>query len=266
MLTDVSSEQIAEYRRDGVLVIENFLNADELAKWRKNVDEAVEQRQDRKLADGSMLSGDSFYDRVFTQRLNLWTDHAGMRELIIDERIGKLAAELSGVDGIRVWHDQALIKEPWANPTAWHLDNPYWSFSSSNAISIWIALDDATLNNGCLHFLPETHHEATFENSGITQEIADLFKVYPQWINRDPLPGPMRAGDCSFHNGLTAHGAGANMTPYRRRAMTCAFMPDGSTFNGQKNVLPESYIETLSVGDILRNDDLNPLLYRSTEV
>ena len=162
MFTNVSSEQIDEYRRDGVLVVENFLDDDELAVWRKNVDEAVEQREDRKLADGSMRSSDSFYDRVFTQRLNLWMDHAGMRELILDERIGKLAAELSGVDGIRVWHDQALIKEPWANPTAWHLDNPYWSFSSSNAISIWIALYDASLNIVCLFFLPVTHHESTF--------------------------------------------------------------------------------------------------------
>jgi ectoine hydroxylase-related dioxygenase (phytanoyl-CoA dioxygenase family) len=262
MFTNISSEQIDEYRRDGVLVVENFLDDDELAVWRKNVDEAVEQREDRKLADGSMRSGDSFYDRVFTQRLNLWMDHAGMRELILDKRIGKIAAELAGVDGIRVWHDQALIKEPWANPTAWHLDNPYWSFSTSNAISIWVALDDATLSNGCLYFLPGTHKEATYENSGITQEMADLFGVYPDWIRRDPLPAPMRAGDCSFHNGLTAHGAGANMTPYRRRAMTCAFMPDGSTFNGQKNVLPDNYVKTLSVGEVLENDELNPLVYK----
>ncbi|MEE3233141.1 MAG: phytanoyl-CoA dioxygenase family protein [Candidatus Latescibacterota bacterium] len=265
MFTEISSDQIDEYRRDGVLVIENFLDGDELALWRKNVEDAVEQRQDRKLADGTMRSGDSFYDRVFTQRINLWMDHAGMRDLILDERIGKLAAELAGIDGIRVWHDQALIKEPWANPTAWHLDNPYWSFSSSNAISIWIALDDATLSNGCLYFLPGTHKEASFENSGITQEMADLFGVYPDWIKRKPLPGPMRAGDCSFHNGLTAHGAGANMTPNRRRAMTCAFMPDGSNFNGQKNVLPDSYVETLSVGDVLSNDELNPLVYRRRE-
>ena len=118
MFTDVSSEQIDEYRRDGVLVIENFLDGDELDVWRKNVEDAIEQRQDRKLADGSMRSGDSFYDRVFTQRINLWEDHSGMRELILDKRIGKIAADLAGVDGIRVWHDQALIKEPWANPTA----------------------------------------------------------------------------------------------------------------------------------------------------
>ena len=48
MFTNVSSEQIDEYRRDGVLVVENFLDDDELAVWRKNVDEAVEHSMDRK--------------------------------------------------------------------------------------------------------------------------------------------------------------------------------------------------------------------------
>ena len=75
------------------------------------------------------------------------------------------------------------------------------------------------------------------------------------------MAAPMKAGDCSFHNGLLAHGAGANMTPGRRRAMTCAYMPDGEVFNGQKNVLPDAYIETLSEGDVLDNDELNPLIY-----
>jgi len=188
-----------------------------------------------------------------------------MRQLMLDERLGKMAADLAGVEGIRIWHDQALIKEAWANPTAWHLDNPYWSFSSRNAISLWVALDDATLSNGCLYFMPGTHREATFENSGITQEIADLFRVYPQWQDRSTLAAPMKAGDCSFHNGLLAHGAGANMTPGRRRAMTCAYMPEGGVFNGQKNVLPDAYIETLSEGDVLDNDEINPLIYSRKE-
>ena len=261
MKNELSDEQIAQYQRDGALVVEGFLNADELALWRAHVDEAVAQRQDRKMAHSDWKSGDSYYDRVFTQRLNLWMDHEGMRHLMLDERLGKMAADLAGVEGIRIWHDQALIKEAWANPTAWHLDNPYWSFSSRNAISLWVALDDATLSNGCLYFMPGTHREATFENSGITQEIADLFRVYPQWQDRSTLAAPMKAGDCSFHNGLLAHGAGANMTPGRRRAMTCAYMPEGGVFNGQKNVLPDAYMETLSEGDVLDNDEINPLIY-----
>jgi ectoine hydroxylase-related dioxygenase (phytanoyl-CoA dioxygenase family) len=71
----------------------------------------------------------------------------------------------------------------------------------------------------------------------------------------------MRAGSCSFHNGLTMHGASANMTPGFRRAMTCAFMPDGSTFNGVRNVLPETYFKSLKVGDKLDNNEFLPLIY-----
>ena len=58
-----------------------------------------------------------------------------------------------------------------------------------------------------------------------------------------------------------AHGAGANMTAGRRRAMTCAYMPDGCVYNGTQNVLPADYVETISVGDTLDDDWLNPLIY-----
>ena len=159
---------------------------------------------------------------------------------------------------MRVWHDQTLIKEPFGNPTAWHLDNPYWSFFDADSISIWIALEDATLENGCMWFIPGTHKHGRFDNAGIGVNMADLFKIYPEMAKIDPVAVPMKAGDCSFHNGVLAHGAGANMTRKRRIAMTCAYMPDGATFNGQRNILPKDYFESLKVGDVLANDDWNP--------
>ena len=70
------------------------------------------------------------------------------------------------------------------------------------------------------------------------------------------------AGTAVFHNGLTAHGAGANMTNKPRRAMTCAYMPDGSTFNGKKNILPVEYLTTLEIGDLLNDNTINPLIWR----
>lgn len=266
MQTEVTQQQIDSYRENGFVLIENFLTPEELGEWRRCVDEAVAQREDRKLADGRMRSGDSYYDNVFVQRINLWQDHEGMRKLMIDPRLGKLAADLAGVDGIRIWHDQALIKKPWANPTGWHLDNPYWSFSSRDAISIWVALDDATLENGCLYFIPGTHKSATWEtNVGIGQNIGDLFGQYPHWATMQSVPVPMKAGSCSFHNGLLAHGAGANMTSGWRRAMTCAYMPDGSVFNGQQNILPQEQMDKLKVGDVLENDAQSPLIYHRTK-
>ena len=158
MNTHLSHEQIEQYREDGFIVIENFLSPDELEHWRKAVTTAVKERagikipgRDIKTGEADGINADSdYFAKVFDQLLNLWQTNDSVKELMMDERIGKMVAQLSGADGIRIWHDQALIKRPWANPTAWHLDTPFWSFSDKRALSIWVALDDATLENGCL--------------------------------------------------------------------------------------------------------------------
>ena len=259
MRYDLSDEEIANYRENGFLVIEDFLDPDELDEWRRAVDEALLSRGEEILPFGPHFSD----SQVFKQRIQLWMDNDRIKDLILDERIGEMAADLEGVDGIRIWHDQALIKMPWANPTSWHQDNPKWSFTSDNAISIWIALDDATPHNGCMYFLPGTHKKR-LKDLGTNRPMSEIFDINPELCEINPVVATMRAGGCSFHNGLTAHAAGANMTRGLRRAMTCAFMPDGSTFNGLTNVLPQSYVDTLSVGDLLDNDALNPLIYHSS--
>lgn len=172
-----------------------------------------------------------------------------------------MAAELSGSTGIRPWHDQALIKKPWGNPTGLHLDTPYWSFHHPEALSIWIALDDVTLANGCLFFIPGSHRKTTFEGVPIGKNIDSIFEVYTDLRTTTAVAAPMKAGSCSFHNGLCIHGAHANMTSGLRRAMTCAFMPDGSTFNGQRNILTEAHFNSLSIGDLMNNEEQNPLIY-----
>ena len=270
MRSAVSQGEIDYYQENGFVIIEDFLSADELETWREAVDEAVNKRQNLKLAnrdanDKKWQSGDSYYDRVFIQRINLWQDNDKMRQLMLDPRLGKMATDLAQVEGIRIWHDQALIKQPWANPTGWHLDNPYWSFYAPDAISLWVALDDATLQNGCLYFVPGSHKVTSYENSGIGENIGDLFRVYPELAETMPVPAEMKAGSCSFHNGLAAHGAGPNMTPGWRRAMTCGYMPDGSTFNGQKNILSDEQIAKLKKGDVLEDDAQNPLIYHRSK-
>ena len=260
MQDQLSTEQIASYQKHGFLVIEGFLSPDELRQWRVVTQEAV----DKRLAEAGAPTSDAeaYYRQVFTQCLKLADTYAGMRSLMHDSRLGAAAGTLAGVDGIRIWHDQALFKPPFGNPTSWHLDNPFWSFSSRDAISVWVALDDATKDNGCLYYLPGTHKAARYDNVGIGQNLADLFIVYPEWKALDSIAAPCPAGSAVFHNGLTAHGAGANMTCWPRRAMTCAYMPDGATFNGVRNVLPEAYFQSLQIGDALHDDAVNPLIWR----
>jgi len=269
MNTELSKQQIETYQRDGFLIIEDFLNPEELEEWRIAVTEAITERNGIKIPgqqikvgmDDGINEDAEYFSKVFDQLLNLWQTNEKVKKIMLDERIGKMAATLSGAEGIRIWHDQALFKKPWANPTSWHLDTPFWSFSDRRALSIWVALDDATLENGCLYFIPGSFKETTFENKGIGKNMDGIFQVYPQFRNSRAIPSKLKAGGCSFHNGLTIHGAGPNMTNGYRRAMTCAYMPDGNIFNGEPNILPDDYLNTLKVGDLLQNDEQNPLIY-----
>jgi phytanoyl-CoA hydroxylase len=273
MRTTPTDEERERYAENGYLAVREFLDEDELEHWRTVVDAALARRGAQRFsfaANGAeaiasrsrSAEKQSYYDRVFTQRVNLWQSDDGVRELMFSPGLGRFVGQVAGVGGLRIWHDQALVKEPYANPTAYHLDVPYWSFTSADAITIWIALDAATLENGCLYYVPGSHKAKKFDNVGISKNIGALFDVYPQWRNVAAVPAPVPAGGALLHNGLTFHGAGANMTPGQRRAMTCAYMPDGATFNGHANVLPPEYLRTLRVGDRLDNQAQNPLVYR----
>jgi phytanoyl-CoA hydroxylase len=269
MKTDLSPLQINFYRQNGYLIIEEFLDPNELHNWQLAVKQAIIDRNGLKMPGKAINAGEddginedaNYFSKVFDQLINLWQTNNQMKDIMLDSKIGKMAAELSGADGIRIWHDQALIKKPWANPTSWHLDTPFWSFFDRNAISIWVALDDVTLMNGCLFFIPGSHLETKFGNPGIGKNMDLIFNIYPQFKESESQPAVMKAGSCSFHNGLTIHGAHANMTPGFRRAMTCAYMPDGNVYNGQANILPDSCLKKLKIGDLLNDDHQNPLIY-----
>lgn len=262
MQTIVTDYQIAAYRAQGFLVHRALLDTGEVAELKQAVLDAIDTMGKRRIAGpgANLVDGDGYFDRVYTQRLNLWRISEVVRRYLHDAALGHLVCMLEGVPAMRVWHDQALIKEPFANPTNLHLDNPYWSFASRHAISIWIALEDATPENGCLCFLPGSQAIAGPDNVGPIEEFGALLNIYPPMRRIRPVVVPMQAGDCSFHNGLTAHGAGVNMTIDRRIALSCAYMPDGSCFNGTQNVLPDSYFKSLQPGARLDDDSINPLV------
>ncbi len=264
MNTRATPEQIAFYQEQGYLMLENFLAPEEVEEVRAAVEAAVLQMGKQKIAgegNKDLVESESYYDKVFVQRLNLWKINSTIKKYFLSAELGKMLCLLTGAKGIRVWHDQTLQKPPWANPTAWHLDNPYWSFHSREAISIWVALDDATLQNGCMYYLPGSHKLARFENVDIGQNMDELFKHYPEFKSIEPVAAVMKAGTAGLHSGLTAHAAGPNMTPRWRRAMTCAYMPEGATFNGAQNILSQERFAKLEIGDLLNDESQNPLLW-----
>jgi phytanoyl-CoA hydroxylase len=125
MNCELTPENIEEYRRNGFVVIDNLLTLAELAEWRSAVEEAVAERGGIKIPgtdiktghdDGINKEDADYYGNVFDQLLNLWQTNRHVRKLMLSEELGQMACRLSGASGMRIWHDQALIKRPWANP------------------------------------------------------------------------------------------------------------------------------------------------------
>jgi phytanoyl-CoA hydroxylase len=255
MRSQFTDAEISSYRHQGFLNVKDFLDADELALWREVVDHAVEAQPHRLTGKNS--------EKAFTQRMHLRREDERLRELVDDPRLGALVAQLEDIDSVRLYLDQALVKEPYGAPTQYHLDIPWWSFTSDHACTIWIALDDATVDNGCLYFVPGSHHRRIQTAVDLGPEHGALFRHHPE-AAESPRPSPLSAGGCSFHNGHTIHGAGVNMTPGRRRAMTIAFMPGDAIYNGVRDVqvLGEDYLQTLNIGDPLNNQELTPLVHQ----
>lgn len=265
MNLELTAEQIKQFDANGFLVLEGVLDTRELERWRLATDEAVALRLQVGGRHNQGATMDPFYRTVFTQALHLTRLHQGLHELVYDPRLAHLAARLVAADGMRFWHDQALIKEPYANQTSFHRDTPYWSVSTRRTVNFWLALDDATLENGCLWYLPGTHQLGDFTHVPIGSGMSDLFAAFPQWRSIRAVPTPVAAGGLVVHNGMTAHGAGANMTPARRRAMTIAYFPDGEVYNGRRDTLPDEYYDILRAGDPLNDDRYVPLLWSREE-
>ena len=254
-------EEIDSYRECGYLHVTAFLDDFELRTWQKVITAAVEDRIGHALRGEPAGHWENPYSNVFLQLMLLSRTHKEVRELMHDPKLGELAATLAGLNHIHIWHDQALIKEPLANATAFHRDVPFWSFDSSQAISIWVALDDATPENGCLYVLPGSQRMTDYQHAPIGVNMGELASLYPELAVIEPVPIHANAGDAIYIDGMVAHAAGCNMTSSYRRAMTCAYMPHGVTFNGKKNILSEEYIAKLEIGDPLDNEEELPTIY-----
>ena len=262
MFDSPTTAQTEHYRQHGFVHVPGMLDTNELTAWRTAIDEAVAERRGKPLDGKPAGHREGAYPNVFLQMMLLSRSSDAVRELMYDARLGRFAATLADIEGIRIWHDQALIKEPLANPTSFHRDVPYWSFDSHEAISLWVALDDATLENGCLYIMPGSQSLTDFRVGAIGENVGAIVADYPALEGIEPDPVPARAGDAVYIDGMVVHGAGANMTLGYRRAMTCAYMPDGARFNGKRNVLSEDYFHSLTPGDLLDNDAELPLIYR----
>jgi 2-oxoglutarate-dependent dioxygenase len=213
----------AEFERDGVLRWGPFLAADELDAVRDAMERAfyagpgvaadvrdLSERRGRPLEYGLL------------QKVDLWQDEPVFAGLVArPDVVARVAAMLGGP--VRLFRDHAFYKPAGkgeASNLVLHQDNRYWHLEPAAAATIWIALDDATVANGCVHYVLGSHrrgrieHERTDPDSVLVEAVTD----------EEPVPYPVSAGSALIHHAQTLHGSPPNRTPWPRRAYCIVYM------------------------------------------
>src|SRR5574341_1236735 len=149
-----SAAQVEAFQRDGFVIVPDLLSSEELRTFGAAVDAAVAARM---AWDRRQLQEKTRYEQSFQQCINLWEDHPNVRPLTFHPRITQTAAALLGGVAIRLWHDQALYKEPGGRPTDAHQDQAYWPIKETDTITVWIPFDGSTLEAGAMGYVPGSH-------------------------------------------------------------------------------------------------------------
>jgi ectoine hydroxylase-related dioxygenase (phytanoyl-CoA dioxygenase family) len=255
----ISKEEIKEFRENGHVLIRNILSPDEIAVYREVIVDAGDtfNKEKRKLEDRDI------FGKAFLQIMNLWRDDARVKKFVMAKRFARIAADLLGVDNVRIYHDQALFKEPGGGPTPWHQDQFYWPVSTRNTITMWMPLVDVQKEMGILTFASGSHKEGNVFDFEISESEPD----YEQYVREnnfalDTRPF-MNAGDATWHYGHTAHNAPGNNSTRRREIMTIIYFADGAKVAQPTNKWQvndhQQWLMSLPVGELAASE-LNPLM------
>jgi ectoine hydroxylase-related dioxygenase (phytanoyl-CoA dioxygenase family) len=112
----------------------------------------------------------STYDRAFLQVMNLWRHSAVVSRFVHGQRLARIAAELLGVTGVRLYHDQSLYKEPGGGLTPAHADQYYWPLATDRTVTAWIPLQAVPLEMGPLGFFAGSQTIELGRDLGISDE------------------------------------------------------------------------------------------------
>jgi ectoine hydroxylase-related dioxygenase (phytanoyl-CoA dioxygenase family) len=216
----LSAEQVARYRRDGFIKLKQVLDADTLNHYGREITRLTIELN----TQSQPLEERSTYDKAFLQVMNLWESSPLVGRFVMGQRLARIAAELMEVDGVRLYHDQSLYKEPGGGITPAHADQYYWPLASDRTITAWIPLQPVPVAMGPLGFYARSQSVSFGRDLGISDESEAKISANMEKHGFAFEASPFDLGEVSFHSGWTFHKAGANTSTTPRSVMTIIYM------------------------------------------
>ena len=260
----IAPDAAANFAAAGHAMLPGLASVAEVAAYREPLERAAAEgtRERRPINERDT------YSAAFLQSFNLWRTDEAVRRFVFAPRFAKAAADLLGVAGVRIYHDQALFKEPGGGHTPWHQDQFYWPLDTEKTITMWMPLADLDPQVGSMTFVTGSHTSGKLRGHAISDESET---EYEQLVRSGHLPehtyGAIRAGDATFHAGWTLHRAGPNPTAQMRPVMTIIYFADGTRVSEPDSIYQKFdlsvWLPGLNPGDRAASP-INPLLWPAT--
>jgi len=219
----IPTSQRDEFRENGHILVRALLHSPEVAVYRPLIADAMRRYrvEGRRPAEKDAGRAASI--------MNLWRLDEGVSRLVLSRRLGKVAADLLGVGNVRIYHDQAIFREPGSGPISWRQDQYSRPLDTESTITLWLALGEITLEMGMPTFAAGSHRDGLVPDQRPADESENRYRKY---IKDHQYPvtrsAGMRAGDGSWHYGNTLYSVPANDSDRTLEMMSITYMADGA--------------------------------------
>ena len=258
---ELSKEQIEFYQTNRFIKLKEVLNEETLVFFNKTISARVNKMN----TITTRLEERGTYGKAFLQLFNLWCEDEIVKELIFSKRLAKIATDLMQVNGVRMYHDQALFKEGGGGITPWHADQYYWPLVTDKTVTAWIPLQAIPFENGPLEFSAGSHQIVEGRELEIGDESENIIQQKLKVTDYKHVIEPFDAGEISFHSGWVFHRAGANFSNQMRKVMTIIYMDKDMKLKNpeNKNQINDwnTWCPGAGIGEVI-NSPLNPVLYQ----
>jgi hypothetical protein len=165
---DLTPDHVRRFREDGFIKLKDTFDGPTLDHYGQAITRlTLENAPQKKLEERDT------YGKAFIQVGNLWERDETAKAFGFGKRLARIATELMGCAGVRMYHDQSLYKEPAGGFTPWHVDQQYWPFSTGNTVTAWVPLQAVPIDMGPLEF----GGAATSRTSAVTWRSATKASV-----------------------------------------------------------------------------------------
>lgn len=252
---------IAAFREQGFVHLKQVLPPDVLAHYGREITRLTIALNTQTLP----LADRTTYDRAFLQVMNLWQESTVVRDFVFGKTLARIAADLMEVDGVRLYHDQSLYKEPGGGITPAHADQYYWPMASDRTVTAWIPLQPVPREMGPLAFYAGSHQSPLGRDLPISDESEAAITAAMEAQNYPIVDAPFDLGDVSFHAGWLFHRAGPNVSTTPRSVMTVIYMDAemklAEPTNAQQQEDWAKWCAGAAVGAVIDTPS-NPVIYR----